>query len=183
MGKRSIDVKATRQFITENRAQGKTDQEIYNELSQEYYDKKNIALLITGTPTEEKKQQYGIYNKILLGLLGLSVMFKFLYVMSLITSTGSPALLLLILVLPLINLYFIYEVSRYNASIYRLCGFLTIAGFLRPLGSGSEPTDIAINLVFTVAICGVAFYIDSNMFPDYSPRNLKKDENGEYILS
>jgi hypothetical protein len=98
MGKRSIDVKATRQFITENRAQGKTDQEIYNELSQEYYDKKNIALLITGTPTEEKKQQYGIYNKILLGLLGLSVMFKFLYVMSLITSTGSPALLLLILV-------------------------------------------------------------------------------------
>jgi hypothetical protein len=60
---------------------------------------------------------------------------------------------------------------------------MTIVGFMQTIVKSEGGTDILINLVFASAIAGLSFYLDSKMFPDFSPKNLKKDSNGEYILS
>lgn len=183
MSKKSLDRKAAQKFIVDSRDNGKADQEIYNELSQQYYDKKSVALIITGTVTTENKSKYKVYNNILLGLLGLSILFKLLTVFSLTIQTGQLWTLFLVLVVPLFAGYFMYEIARYNGPIYRFCGMLTIAGFLQTISKAENGTDILINVIFAGAVAGLSFYLDSKMFPNYSPKNLKKDSNGEYILS
>ena len=180
MRKKLLDRKAAQKNIIENRENGKTDQEIYNELSQQYYDKKAVALLITGTVTSENKKKYKIYNNILLGLLGLSILFKLLTVFSLTIQSGQLWTLLLVLIVPLFAGFFMYEIARYNAAIYRFCGMLTIVGFLQTIGKAENGTDILINIIFAIAVAGLSFYLDSKMFPDYSPKNLQMDSNGEY---
>lgn len=183
MSKKSLDRKAAQKFIVDSRDNGKTDQEIYNELSQQYYDKKSVALLITGTVTTENKNKYKIYNNILLGLLGLAILLRILLVFSLTIQTGQLWTLLLVFIVPLFAAYFAYEIARYNAPIYRFCGIMTIVGFMQTISKSEGGSDILINLVFAGAIAGLSFYLDSKMFPDFSPKNLKKDSNGEYILS
>lgn len=182
MGKKSLDRKAAQKFIVDNRNNGKSDQDIYNELSQQYYDKKTIALLITGTVTTENKNKYIIYNNILVGLLGISILLKLLSVFILTIQTGQLWTLLLVLIVPLFAAYFMFEIARYNGPIYRICGWLTIAGFIQTIGKTEDGTEILLNVIFACAVAGLSFYLDSKMFPDFSPKNLKKDGNGEYIL-
>jgi hypothetical protein len=182
MSKKSLDRKAAQIFIVDSRDNGKSEQEIYRELSQQYYDKKSVALLITGTVTTANRNKYKVYNNILLGLLGLAILLRILLVFTLTIQTGQLWVLLLVFI-PLLEAYFGYEIARYNAPVYRLCGIMTIVGFMQTIGRSEGGTEILINLVFAGAIAGLSFYLDSKMFPDYSPKKLKTDSNSEYILS
>lgn len=184
MSKKSIEREAAQQAVVSLRLQGKTDQEIYNELAESYYDKKGLALLITATVTPELKEKYSALNKVLLALLALSVIFKLLAVFTISMDLGEPWFLIMLLFAPLINLYFIYEIARYNAPVYRFCGLLIIVGAMQSIGKTKEldATSIIITIAFAAAIAGLSFYLDNNMFPNYRPNNLQKDSNGEYVL-
>jgi hypothetical protein len=183
MSKKSLERKPAQKLITDAREAGKTDQEIYDELTQVYFDKKAVALLITGTPTRENKEKYKVYNNILLGLLGITVLLKILVVFGLTIETGNLGTLLLAFIVPLMAVFFIYEISRYSAASYRFCGILTIIGFIRTIGKLEDSTEIFLNIIFAGAICGLSFYLDSTLFPNFKPRKLKTDEQGEYILT
>jgi hypothetical protein len=183
MSKKSLDRKEAQKLIAHSRVSGKSDQEIYNDLSQQYFDRKSVALLITGTVTTENKNKYKVYNNILLGLLGLVVLSRILLVFSLTIQTGQLWTLLLLFIAPLFAAYFAYEISKYSGPIYRLCGIMTIVGFMQTISKSEGGTDILINLVFAGAIAGLSFYLDSKMFPHYSPKKLKTDSNGEYVLN
>jgi hypothetical protein len=181
MSKKSIDRKAASQFIVDNRAAGKSDQEIYNELTQQYYDKKAIALLITSTVTDENKSKYKVHNRILLVLIGITIVFKVLTVVNISLSASQLWYLLLLFLLPILNIYFFYEIYRYTGAVYRFLGLLTIISFLQGI-SKMASLDIMINAFLCIGISGLAFYLDANMIPKYSPNSLKKDSNDEYIL-
>jgi hypothetical protein len=183
MARTSINKAAIQQAVREGRQNGKTDQEIYNELTETYYDKKLLALTITGVPTAENIGKYKLYNNILLGLLSLSALFKIIMIFTMTLYAGQPLLLLLVFIVPLLNIYFMYEIARYQAYAYRICGLLTIVGFLNSLnGTNIDITNVVINLVIAGSVAGLSFYLDSHLFPAYSPRSLEKDSNGEYIL-
>jgi len=183
MSKKSIDVKIIRKFILDGRNSGKTDQEIYHELSQKFYDKKTIALLITGTITAEKKKKYKIYNIILLGLIGFFVLFNVLCFFSLIEQTREVWIfLLLAAVFLLVAGYFMYGIATYNGPIYRMCWIFTIWVLLLNIIDAKGGVEILVNVLLTSTIIFLSFYLDKKMFPNYSHRNLKKDNNGEYIL-
>ena len=182
MSKIALNGGAIRQAVIDGRLNAKTDQEIYNELSQQYYDKQGLAVTITSIPTDADMAKYRIYNNALLGILVLSIVFKLITVFSLTLEAGQPLLLLLIFVVPLFTLYFIYLIKHYNAFAYRACGFLAIAGFLQSIEKADNSFDIIFNIIFAGAICFLSFYLDKNLFPKYSPGKLKKDGNGEYIL-
>lgn len=92
-------------------------------------------------------------------------------------------MLLLVLVVPLFTAYFMYEIARYDRPSYRFCGFLTIIGFLRTIGHLDNGRDILIDLLFVGIVAGLSFYLESQMLPDYSPKYLMKDSNGEYIFN
>ncbi|MDP4209467.1 MAG: hypothetical protein Q8928_11705 [Bacteroidota bacterium] len=182
MNKKSLEKKFVKQFILEGRNCGKTDQEIYNELTEQYYDKKSIVLLITGTATKEDKAKYKSYNNILLGVLGLIILLKILMVFSLTVETGELWTLLFVFLVPIFSGYFMFEIARYNAPIYRACGILAIAGFLQTVGKLEGGVDILLNVFFAGLVCGLSFYLDNKLFPNYSPKNLRKNKNGDYIL-
>jgi hypothetical protein len=182
MAKTSINTKAIQQFILESRENGKSDQEIYDALSQQYYDKKSVALLITGTATNENKSKYKIQNNILIGFLGLSMLLKILIIFSLSDPFEDPFFMLLLFLYPAIEGYFIYGIAKYLAPYYKLCGILAILSFLKTIRSAGNDSSIILNLLIISIIVGLSFYLAKKLFPKYSPKNLKKDDNGEYIL-
>jgi hypothetical protein len=180
--KKSLDRKAAQPVIIEGRDSGKTDQEIYGELIEQYYDKKGVALLITGTPTRENNEKYKTLNTLLVGILGISIIFKIMAIIAISLTAGELWLMLLVFIAPIFAGYFMYEIARYNAPIYRFCGLITIATSLRGLEHISTASDIVVTIAFVVSIAGLSFYLDSKLFPKYSPRNLVKDSSGEYVV-
>jgi hypothetical protein len=190
MKKKSVDRKAVQRTIMDGRASGKTDQEIYYELSQEGYDKKAIALLVTGTVTAENKAKYKTYNNLLLALIGLTIILKVLMVFA---SSNGEVSLLLVFIAPLINVLFFIGIAQYNAPVYRICGALTIVSLfvsganealrlLETADGSPNVMDIFVGLVLSALIVGFCFYLDRKLFPNFRPSKLKKDGNGEYIL-
>ncbi|HTA84555.1 MAG TPA: hypothetical protein VK783_16545 [Bacteroidia bacterium] len=183
MSKKSLDRKAATLFVIANRTIGKTDQEIYTLLAEQYYDKKAIILLITSTVTPENKKKYKTYNVLLLGLIGITILFKILTILFLSITTTNALYLPFLIFLPILNIYFFYEINRYNGAMYRILGLLTIAGILQGFGfKREEGWVLTINLMLCIVVAGLAFYLDRNMVPDYRPNSLKKDVNGEYII-
>lgn len=175
MSKKSLHVKTVQKFIVDNRDNGKSDQDIYNELTQQYYDKKSIAFLITGTVTAENKKKYMIHNNTLLGLLGLYMLFEILFIFRLTIQAGQPWALLMLGSLLIVG-YFMYEISRYYRLFYKFCGVMVIAEFLRKISEGVDQINFLINLFFVVSIAGFSFYLGEKMFPDYNPEDLIKNK-------
>ena len=171
------------QFIKEKRVEGKLNQEIYAELSNQYFDKKSIALLIKGTPTLENLKKYKAYNFILIGLLGITALLKALTVFNMVMGEGPVWELLLIFIVPVLNFYFIYEIARFNPTVYRSCGALTILGFVQSIGKFDSNADAFISFALCAAIAGLSYFLYYNLFPNYQPKSLEKDSEGEYILA
>lgn len=177
MGKKSLDRKAAQKFIVDSRDNGKTDQEIYNDLAQQYYDKKSLALLITGTATTAAMNKYKNYNMVLVVFLAISFAFRLYLIILYGFSFQSFDFL------PLMLLFFMFGIASYNAGVYKFCGLIAIIGFLYIVFDNSSTLSIIINLIFALVVGGLSFYLPGKLFPKFNPKNLKKDSNGEYILS
>jgi hypothetical protein len=183
MNKESLNEKTARRFIIDGRNSGKTDQEIYHELSQKFYDKKTIALLIAGTVTAEKKGKYKMYNNVLLVLIGVFVLFKAVATFNSIEGTNDLWFFLVsTIVIFLLAGYIMYEIARYNGPIYRVCGLFTILILLQSIMNTESVFEFLINVLIFTAIACLSFYLDRKMFPNYRYKKLKKDSNGEYIF-
>ncbi len=153
------------------------------ELSQIYFDKKGLARTIAGTITEERKRKYRILNNSLIALLAIAVLLKVLVVIDASLATGSAWMLLIILIAPLFNIFFLYSIARYHGLIYQPCGLLTIAGFLQSIGKADGTPDVIVNVVFTALVAGLSFYAGAKQFPRLHFLNkVEQDANGGYIL-
>lgn len=182
MNKKSLNRKEAQKFIIESRNNGKTDQEIYNELAQQYFDKKVIAMLILGTAKAENIDKYRYYNYTLVILLGISILLKFFTVINLTLYTGELWILLFTLLVPLMNIYFMYEIVKYNATVYRMCGIFAILGVVQTFNNSEFNIDLLIYIIFSSFVMILSFYLYNKLFPNYNPKELKKNGNGEYIL-
>ncbi len=183
MNLKKIKLKEISEIVAREREAGKTDQEIYNQLSPVYDNKKRLALAITGTVTTELKEKYKVYNNLLIGLLTVGAITKVLSVLGLVVNAGSPWFLLLLFIAPLLNLLFAYYVAQYQAHIYRACGLLMLINSMQILNMKEvTPTGMVIALLFAGCIAALSFFLDFKMFPDFKPNKLQKDSNGEYIL-
>lgn len=183
MNKKLVKRKEVQPIIREERTKGKSDQKIYNQLAQQYGDKKALALLITGTATEENSAKYKGYNNILLVLLAATALFKSLTAIGLSSIVTQPWILAMIYLFPLLNIYFFYEIMRFNATSYRFLGLISVVGFLQSIQDGAFLLDVVISGVLAAPVVILAFYLDNKLFPNFKPTKLQKDKNGEYILS
>ena len=183
MGKKSLENKIARKFIVDSRNNGITDQEIYHELSQQYFDKHEIALLITGTVKPENKSRYKIYNNVLLGLSGFFILFKlFITTNLIIQNEGQLSTHLLVLTFVLLFAGIMFMVAKYDGQSYRVGGILAISFFCQIIAHSANGIDILISTSIASIIAGLLFFLDKKLFPDYHPRKMKQDSNGEYIL-
>lgn len=180
MSKKSVDKKAVKKFVIESRIIGKTDREIYDELSLIYYDKKTVAMIINGTVTEERKSKNKLLHTLLLVLVGITILFKILIVTSLSSASGKPEMLWLVLLVPIINIFFFVQIFRYDAGIFRLCGILTLVSVFQSVTKTSNGTDLIMTLVLGGGIIGLSFYLGSVLFPGYK-HSPDKGADEEYI--
>lgn len=180
MSKTSLDKKAARQFVIDSREKGLTDQEIYSELSQRYYDKKSIAFLITSIVTPANRERYRVLNYVLAAFLALVVLSRSLLVVDMALHRGAWFLLLLGIV-PLFAAIFAIGITRYNAVVYRVCGYMAVFGLLRSLPDIGSNVWFAVELFITAVIAGLSLYLGAKLFPGYSYK-LRRDTNGEFIL-
>jgi predicted neutral ceramidase superfamily lipid hydrolase len=183
MAKKSLDYKNAKKIILERRENNISDQEIYNELTQLFFDKKGVAYLIKGTLTKEIKEKYKIYNNILLALIGLSILMRFLTIFLLTNDSLNIMILTFLIMVPLLSIYFIYGIAKYYVTIYRFCGLLTFGGIIMSINHFDNLTNFLINLIFSLAVVALSFFMDSKMSPFYRSKYFKKDSQGEYILS
>jgi hypothetical protein len=184
MTKKSIDKKSVIAQVKSLRLSGITDQEIYAQLAPEYFDRKTLATLITATVTEERKRKYQDAQITLLVVLGLTVILKLLTAVSLIIAEQKAVALVFVVLLPAVNVYFFIQIFKYEASIYRSCGLFAVLGISRIMnGMASEAGWLIIaDIVIIGLIAGLSFYLDSKLFPNYSPRNMNADANGNYVV-
>lgn len=180
MTKKSLDYKFAKKFIIESRIKNISDQEIYNELVQRYFDKKGIAGLIKSVVKTEVKQKYKIYNHILIGLLWISIILKILTIIPLTQQSGILYTIILMLFAPSINLFFIYNIAKYNGPYYRFCGILSIASFFQSITYFENVSTIVINALLVGVVAGLCFYLSKKFYPTNNPKNFKTDSNGEY---
>ena len=183
MGK-SINKKETRKLIIERRENGLSDQKIYNELSPEYYDKKGLAFLIMSTIKVENVKKYRLLNDLLRLLIGLTILFKIFSIINLSFDSESFGLLFLVLIVPIVNVYFLYVVSTFDVANYKSCAFITLIGITQLVSNFDKLSaiDIISSLILLSSIAGLFFYLYNILIPDYSLTKFSKDKNGEYIL-
>jgi len=176
--------KEVQPIIAAEREAGKTDQEIYYQLREEYFDRMALAQLITGTPTAADKLKYKVHNNLLVFILSLSLLFTLLYVFSLWTDGTLPlwGVFIALGFGAFIKGYFIYGIARYEAPVYRLCGLLSIVGFTQTMRIEKSTTDIVFDIAATALVCGLSFYLYNYLFPRYSASGPKKDTAGEYVM-
>ncbi len=182
-----MNQKMAKETIEQRRGEGKSDQQIYNELAEHYANKKNLALLITGTATSEDKNRFRLYNNLLIGLLTITLLLRLLSSFQLVQAGEFPGFL--IIVAAIMPALFIYGISQHLAPMYKLCGILSVLGIITILatwGTGALTGEGSLNklvdLVLVVPIAILSFYLAGKMFPKFNPGKLQSDGKDGYIL-
>lgn len=185
MNKKSIgkDRKEIRRRIKNGLDNGVSKQELLDELYVEYYDRAGIATMLAMTVDKERKEKYKLANCFLLGLIILTVIPKLLLGFQLLMDT-SIYMLPLVLLLPLINIFFAIGIANYQGFVYKLLGGLTLIGFFKSLArnGGEDPSLIGIEIIVTLVIVVLSFYLGSVLFPHIGFMGPKKDSSGNIIM-
>lgn len=196
MNKSAINYKEVRKYIIDSRLNGKTDREIYAELSDKDDDKKTIARMIAGMVTKDRKEKYRILNSIYLILILVVIIFHFIPVLKMVLESFDIWSFLFFLIGPSIYILFFYVANRYNATMYPVVGIWAILGFINKLWSlkdgthtigetieGIKKISVTINtegvdyLIYVISLCGIiflSFYLKRKLLP-YKPHDLIKD--------
>ena len=189
MNKKSLDEKVAAKFITESRNNGMTDQEIYNELSQQNFDKASIASLIAFSVTPEKRRKYRIHRYILFGLIAITAL------LSLVSNIDSfsdlvsdvESIILEIIIMLFVGFYILLLIKSEHKVAYSQCSFLSfftlLASFFRLNRQFvSYNYKYLIMQILMALIAVLSYYISRKMFPKYRFKDLKQDDDGEYIF-
>lgn len=189
MTKKSINPKEIQIIIQEKIQANISRKEIFNELSEQYYDKKMLSLMIASTVDPYLKVKYKTWNNILMGLLVLSIISKIIdgvLLFSTYTSLMSSLTSVTIsfsFIIPLLFAIQIVEVSKFRGNIYNFVGGLAIAGICQSISIIQELGFYAlISTVLYLIISIVSFYLKRKLFPNFGFFGLKKDKEGNVIL-
>ena len=157
-------------------------QMILDKLKKEYFDEQTLSKFIASVTNRQSKAKYKYLNNILLGLLIFTALLKILLGISLVLK-ASILLFPLVILLPILNLWFAYEISHYRGYIYRIVGLFGVIGILRMLTNNDSDTgwmyfDLAIGATITV----LSLYLGKEMYPNYGLFGPKKDDKGNVLL-
>lgn len=180
--KKHIPKKEMVKLITEGIENGETKNEVFDRLSSEYHDSTLIAKFIAFFPDKELKEKYKQWNQVLFILLVITSLLKVVGVLPLLLEL--PALgVLLLLVVPILNIWYAIELRKTRAYIYPSLGLLAIAAIFKSLREVDE-TGVwgVIDMVLLGILSGLSFFIGKKMFPNFRFYGPKKDASGNWIL-
>ena len=164
--KRSIDRKDVIATAQRELAAGKSREEILDELSERYFDRKTLAGYVGDVPDPELKEQYRTANTVLAGLLVVSAVFKVLSLWALASGRSPLLLLVLTLIVPAMSVWLVAAVWKMQGYIYRFLAVLALLGIVHSIRITSSATiEMAMEIALLAAIAGTSWYVGTKMFP------------------
>lgn len=172
MEKKYINKSEVKRKISQDLHEGKTKSQVIAELEEVYYDKDQLTKLVLSTPHPDNKRKFKQQN-MLLGILGIAlVLFRFWSFKADYAGSG----------LSLLTLIMAISVFSYEAISYRLIALISIITCLRYVSNYKSNSYVMIDLVITIVIVGLGFYLGSKLFPKYGILGPKKDSNGKIMI-
>lgn len=167
-------------------AEGKTRQETYDSLmAANNLPAVKFATIIQSIPSVQAREKYKTANGILMTLLILTIVFKLIVGILLVMENGLKILPVL-LILPLLNIYFLWGVSNFRPGIHRSVGILTIIGVLRSLQHViGQPFNLFFFIDFSIAagLIGLGFYLHNKLHPVYKTvRESYQNSEGQELV-
>ena len=163
-------------------SQGKTKLEIFDDLKKTFGHDDSLAKIVGSFPDTSLAIKYRKVNILLFYILLFSALLKVAMSIPLILSLSVFALPLL-LIIPILNLYFAFEVYKKRGYIYRILGILAIAGIFKSIDNIHLINIITIfNVLLMATISTLSFYLGKKMFPNYKFIGPKKNAEGVYQL-
>ena len=171
-------------WVEKRRNEGKTNQEIYFELTKVYEGKEDIAKHIAHTLTKEQKDEYRTLNNILFILLILSVIFKIGFGVSFGKSYGDYLFLILPIV---INVYFAYTVFKFKVGEYNQIIRIILLSWIRFVllivqQKVQFDSELIIDLIFSVTVVAISAFL-STAYSSLQQHKFEKDKNGDFIVN
>ncbi len=168
--------------IDEFLRRGQSKEDIFKELSQKYHEEDMLAKLICMFPAKERREKYKNLNNALFYILILTALLKVLVSWPILLSV-SPYAILIVLIVPLLNIWFATEVWKMRGYIYRILGLFAIYGIFESAeGFFKQGAWILLDVALLGVIAILSFYMGSKLFPNYGFFGPKKDSNGKYVL-
>ena len=141
-------------------------------------DKDEVVILLTESLKMEDRKKISVWNTILLVLIGSTILLKVLTVLGLSIHTGELWTVLLVLITPILNVFFFFIVMNYKIQMYKFIAIFSMLGLVNSIGKMGEGIELIINIFLSLTIFGLslALYLNNK------PAEIKKDENGNHIL-
>lgn len=172
---KEFDSKNIRKLAKEQLVQGKSKQEIYEELVKEFKFRNKIADIVRYTPTVERSKKYSIWNALYLIYISIITLLSLLQ-----PSLGIIWLVLLIVIVALKKFKYYY----WNTILGTIAIIAFVALALYQVAHNEAGTTLSflilpIALVFIIA----GIYLPKIMTPKYKERKEKYiDKNGNERL-
>ncbi|MCF7920468.1 MAG: hypothetical protein K9N06_11210 [Candidatus Cloacimonetes bacterium] len=145
--------------------EGKSREEVFNELSQIYTDKDMLRGVIVMIPNRLNVRKYKAANITIIVLLSYFGIEKLLWGISIITEFNFKAMLLLF-ALSFLNIFFIYEIIKSSNIGYFYLSYLAFIVFIRSFDNIANFTGS--NIIFSVIpffISILALFMKVKIYP------------------
>lgn len=182
MAKRDLSKKEMRNFIIENRSQGKPDQEIYFELRKSSNERYQIAKLITNTATDVAVSKHKNVRIILIALLLISIP-VFLNIIYIYSSQPYWPEVSMCAIYTVGVLYYSYQLYlAYSGEVWSMSISIPMM-FGLSTAQIEDTMLLVIWLSFLLIVGLLLFYLKNKMFPKNKfMEKLVKNDDGEYVL-
>lgn len=161
---------------------GKSKQEIFDELVQEYSMDDSLMKTIAELPEHLAKERYRILNVILvitvviLGIMQTTGAF-------LLMNTSNLKEKIFLFAVPLIGFFFAIQIYKMKGIMYRILAAVSVGGLIKVMQSLMDSgVGSYIEIGLDIIIICLSLYLGTKMFPNYGFNGLKKDEKGNYEL-
>ena len=172
--------KEIRKIVKKNILDGKTKQEIFEELKETSYRSHQVlAKIIRKVPSLQAIKKYNPLNNILIVLLAIMILIKIAIGMFIIIESGFSFSIIVtnwfsfLFILPIVDIFLLIGVATYspNSHIYvAIWAFYSISHIIK------FERFLCLGLI---AIIGLGFYLNSKLYPKYlTVKKRYKDSHG-----
>jgi hypothetical protein len=148
---------------------GKTHQEIFNKIvSTSDFNIHEVADIVRKIPTLEKRRKYKLFNNVLAGLLGLSIISRIITGLGELIQ-GKNDVSLIVMLFPIITILLFWGIYTYKRNLHLVTGLFMTFGTLMTASRLFNNFDILSLVDILVTLFGscIALYLNSKLPSDY----------------
>lgn len=179
--------KKTSVLIESLKNDGKQNQEIYEELKDQYSDKTALAHMIHDTPHPYFKEQNKWTYFLLLGITGFFALASvYWWIDGVRSQRDFHAGLVIFLSVPVIALTYFYLVYNYRVTAFKNMTIIPImfilGNFVLVLFSHDIDWRFWVNISILATIAFLLYQLHSVLLPGYDSNGIVKDSNGNLSI-